>query len=69
MSSIAALLRPGATLNHQSPLGVTLGPYTQSKVESEGVARDRQEAGAPVTIVNPGAILGPHDPYIGKATR
>ena len=69
VSSIAALLRPGATLDHQSPLGVTLGPYTQSKVESEGVARDRQEAGAPVTIVNPGGVLGPHDPYIGARTH
>lgn len=67
VSSIAALLRPGATLDHQSPLGVTLGPYTQSKVESERVARDRQEDGAPVSIVNPGAILGPHDPYLGES--
>jgi len=67
VSSIAALLRPGATLDHQSRLGVTLGPYTQSKVESERVARDRQDAGAPVSIVNPGGILGPHDPYLGES--
>ena len=67
VSSTAALLRPKATLDHRSPLGVTLGPYTQSKVESERVARDRQDAGAPVSIVNPGAILGPHDPYLGES--
>ena len=67
VSSIAALLRPEATMNQQSPLGMTLGPYTQSKVGSERVARERQEAGAPVTIVNPGAILGPHDPYLGES--
>jgi nucleoside-diphosphate-sugar epimerase len=67
VSSIVALLRPGATVDHASPLGLTLGPYTQSKVESERVARDRQEAGAPVTIVNPGGILGPHDPYLGES--
>lgn len=67
VSSIAALLRPGATLDHQSPLGLTLGPYTQSKVESEGVARERQAAGAPVAIVNPGGILGPVDPYLGES--
>jgi nucleoside-diphosphate-sugar epimerase len=66
VSSIAALLRSGATLDHQSPLGVTLGPYTESKIESERVARERQDAGAPVSIVNPGAILGPHDPYLGE---
>jgi nucleoside-diphosphate-sugar epimerase len=66
VSSIAALLRPGATLDHQSPLGVSLGPYTQSKVESERAARERQDAGAPVAIVNPGGIFGPHDPYLGE---
>jgi nucleoside-diphosphate-sugar epimerase len=69
VSSIAALLRPGATLNHRSPLGVTIGPYTQSKVESERVARQRQDAGAPVSIVNPGAILGPGDPYLGESNE
>jgi nucleoside-diphosphate-sugar epimerase len=67
VSSTVALLRPGATLNHESPLGVPLGPYTQSKVDSERVARDRQGAGAPVAIVNPGGILGPHDPYLGES--
>src|SRR5690606_15630358 len=53
VSSFVALLRPGATLDHQSPLGLVLGPYTQSKVNSERYARNRQENGAPVTIVNP----------------
>jgi nucleoside-diphosphate-sugar epimerase len=67
VSSIAALLSPGAAIDHQSPLGVTLGPYTTSKVKSERVARERQDAGAPVSIVNPGAILGPHDPYLGES--
>lgn len=69
VSSIAALLRPGATLDHQSPLGLTLGPYTHSKMESERAARERQGAGAPVAIVNPGAILGPHDPYLGESNE
>ena len=67
VSSTGALLRPGATLDHESPLGVTLGPYTQSKVESERVARDRQGDGAPIAIVNPGGVFGPHDPYLGES--
>ena len=67
VSSIAALLRPTATLDHRSPLGVTLGSYTRSKVESERVARTRQDAGAPVAIVNPGGIVGPDDPYLGES--
>lgn len=65
VSSTVALLRSGATLDHQSPLGTTFGPYTLSKVESERVARARQATGAPVAVVNPGAITGPHDPYLG----
>ena len=69
VSSTVALLRPGATLDHHSPTGVVIGPYTQSKVESERAARERQQAGAPVTIVNPGGILGPHDPYLGESDQ
>jgi len=69
VSSIVALLGPDATLDHHSPLGVTMGPYTESKVESERIARDRQVSGAPVAIVNPGAILGPHDPYLGESNE
>lgn len=65
VSSTVALLRPGATLDHDSPLGTPLGPYTRSKVESERVARASQATGAPVAVVNPGAIVGPHDPYLG----
>lgn len=67
VSSVVALLRPGATLDHRSPLGVELGPYTRSKVQSEQAARERQDDGAPIAIVNPGAILGPHDPYMGES--
>lgn len=69
VSTFAALLRPGATLDHRSPLGTPVGPYTRSKVESERVARKLQESGAPVAIVNPGAILGPHDPYLGESNE
>ena len=69
VSSVAALLRKGATLDGQSPLGVGVGPYTSSKVESEKIARERQDEGAPVAIVNPGGIIGPHDPYLGESNE
>ena len=69
VSSTGALLRPGATIDNASPIGVSLGPYTQSKADSERTARDRQGAGAPVAIVNPGVILGPHDPYLGESDQ
>jgi dihydroflavonol-4-reductase len=67
VSSTFALLQPHATLTGESPLGVVLGPYTQSKVDSERIARDRQAAGAPVCIVNPGSVVGPNDPYLGES--
>jgi dihydroflavonol-4-reductase len=67
VSSTVALHRPGGGLiDHTSPLGTGPGPYSASKVASEQVAREMQESGAPVTIVNPGSVLGPHDPYLGE---
>jgi nucleoside-diphosphate-sugar epimerase len=67
VSSTFALLRPHATLTAESPLGDVLGPYTQSKVDSERAARERQAAGAPVCIINPGSVVGPNDPYLGES--
>lgn len=67
VSSTVALSRKDAVLDHRSPLGLPLGPYSRSKVESERLARERQEAGAPIAIVNPGGVLGPHDPYLGES--
>lgn len=69
VSSIAALLHPGATLDPHSPPGLELGPYTTSKVQSDIEARQRQTAGAPVTIVYPGGILGPDDPKLGESNE
>ena len=69
VSSVAALLRKGAVLDDRSPLGTEIGPYTTSKIDSERVARERQEAGAPVATVYPGGILGPHDPYLGESDQ
>jgi dihydroflavonol-4-reductase len=68
VSSTVALVRPGgATLDGSSALGDGVGPYSASKVASERVAREQQDAGAPVTIVNPGGVIGPHDPYLGES--
>ena len=45
VSSTVALTRPGGvTLDGQSPLGPGFGPYSESKVASEQIARDLQEA-------------------------
>ncbi len=67
VSSTVALARKDAVMDHRSPLGTGVGAYTVSKVESERVARGLQDDGVPVAIVNPGGIIGPHDPYLGES--
>jgi nucleoside-diphosphate-sugar epimerase len=37
-------------------------PYGQSKVEAELYLRELQAAGAPISIVYPGGVIGPDDP-------
>ena len=65
VSSTVALTRWGGT-SPDLPLGDQDDPYATSKRESERVARALQEADAPVVSIYPGAVLGPHDPYLGE---
>jgi len=66
VSSNAALMpSPDRPLTPESPLGDPPGAYSQSKVEAERIARGLQAEGAPVVIVNPVGLLGPHDPHLG----
>jgi dihydroflavonol-4-reductase len=68
VSSNAALLPSAVPLSPTSPLGDPPGAYSQSKVAAERIARDMQADGAPVVIVNPVGLLGPHDPHMGDFT-
>jgi dihydroflavonol-4-reductase len=68
VSSHVALARYGGS-GPDLPLGDVNRPYTQSKIASEKVARQLQEAGAPVVTVYPGAVYGPNDPYHGPLTE
>ena len=70
ISSYAALLPPGgAVLTPDSAVTRPQGAYCRSKADSERVARRYQEQGAPVVITYPGAVIGPHDPYLGESNR
>jgi dihydroflavonol-4-reductase len=66
VSSTAALLRrDGDTAG--LPLGDALRrPYGISKVESERVARELQDAGAAVATLYPGSTWGPGDHFLGE---
>jgi dihydroflavonol-4-reductase len=51
-------------LTRDSPLSSPPGAYARSKVAAERIARELQGEGAPVVTINPGGVLGPHDPYV-----
>jgi dihydroflavonol-4-reductase len=68
VSSNAALMPTDVPLTPESPLGNPPGAYSQSKVAAERIARELQDGGAPVVIVNPVGLLGPHDPHVGDFT-
>jgi nucleoside-diphosphate-sugar epimerase len=72
VSSELALLPPadGEVLTSESPVKQPAWPYSRSKADSELVARNYQERGAPVVSVMPASVWGPHDPHLGEgATR
>src|SRR5215204_478219 len=67
VSSYLALLPPGGVLDGDSPVGTPRGVYARSKAETERIARQLQDQGAPVVITYPGMVWGPHDPYLGES--
>lgn len=69
VSSTLALLPSARPLDEQSPVGNPEPPYSRSKAAAESVAREYQEGGAPVVIVNPGSVWGPHDPHLGESSQ
>jgi len=68
VSTTVALTRYGGT-GPDLPLGDVNRPYAQSKIASEQVARQLQDAGSPVVTVYPGAVYGPDDPYRGAQSE
>jgi dihydroflavonol-4-reductase len=70
VSSIVALLPAhGRVLTPDIPPGHAHSPYFQSKAEQERLARRLQQDGAPIVIVQPGSVWGPHDPNYGESDQ
>jgi len=70
VSSVVALLPGGpgpVSVGPASPPGDSPFPYCRSKANQEALAQELQATGAPVTIVNPGAVWGPYDPHGGES--
>jgi nucleoside-diphosphate-sugar epimerase len=53
------------TIGPASPVGEPREAYLASKAAAERIARGHRDAGVPVTITYPPALLGPHDPHLG----
>jgi nucleoside-diphosphate-sugar epimerase len=63
VSTIGVFMPPlGSDLSADDDLSTGCGPYTDSKIAAEQVARRHQAEGAPVTCVYPGGVIGPSDP-------
>ena len=67
VSSYVALLPAVGILDGDTPVGEPRGVYARSKAETERMARQLQDEGAPVVITYPGMVWGPHDPHLGEA--
>ncbi len=66
VSSLSALWPPsGDRFTTEDPVKEPAGPYARSKAGAERLARHFQKRGAPVSIVYPGTVWGPHDPTLG----
>jgi nucleoside-diphosphate-sugar epimerase len=70
VSSVIALFPPrGPVFSVDDPVASLATAYGRSKAEGETLARELQARGAPVAIVYPAGVYGPHDPGPGVATR
>ncbi len=68
VSSVGALMPSRRPLSADSPVGRPRETYLASKAAAEVIARQHQDAGEPVSISYPPAVLGPHDPHLGDQT-
>ena len=65
ISTVAVFVPPdGPLITPESRLASPRTDYGRSKVEAERYARTLQDAGAPVAIVYPGGVVGPHQPTL-----
>ncbi len=65
-SSVSALFSPDSPrVTPDTEVADPASAYGRSKADAERYVRSLQDDGAPVTIIYPGGVLGPHDPNFG----
>jgi nucleoside-diphosphate-sugar epimerase len=68
-SSVSALFSAAhGRVTPDTPVADPDSAYGKSKAEAELYVRGLQDEGAPVTILYPGGVLGPHDGNLGPGT-
>jgi dihydroflavonol-4-reductase len=69
-SSMVSLLPVRAPIaSPETPVGDSRVPYLLSKADAERVVRDLQAGRGSLVSVLPGAVTGPHDPYVGESNE
>jgi dihydroflavonol-4-reductase len=70
VSSYLALFPPGSDMHRaDDPVTEPASMYASTKAAAEKLARGLQAEGAPVVIVYPGSVQGPHDPTFGIGSQ
>ncbi|MFC6887217.1 nitroreductase family deazaflavin-dependent oxidoreductase [Actinomadura yumaensis] len=65
VSTMAVFVPPSApVITADAPLASPRTAYGRSKLAAERYVRELQDGGAPVTIVYPGGVCGPHQPVL-----
>jgi len=68
-SSVSALFSAEhRRVTPDTPVATPESAYGKSKAEAELYVRGLQADGAPITILYPGGVMGPHDPNLGPGT-
>ena len=70
VSSATAVFNTDAShIDLAKPLVMPTMPYGRSKAAAENLVREKQQQGAPISIVYPSGVIGPQDPGFSDAFK
>ncbi|MFF5212809.1 NAD-dependent epimerase/dehydratase family protein [Streptosporangium sp. NPDC000396] len=65
VSTVAVFVPPSApVITPDAPLASPRTAYGRSKAQAERLVRRLQDEGAPITVLYPGGVIGPHQPNL-----
>ncbi|MCP4908130.1 MAG: NAD-dependent epimerase/dehydratase family protein [bacterium] len=69
VSSVTAIFDPARPITEDAPLVRSRTQYGRSKAECDAWVRERQAAGAAISIVYPPGVVGPDDPGFSESVK